>query len=46
MEITLYDFIAMEEGQMMRFSSDEELGLDSTDTTATDEVHKYQIFFY
>ena len=28
----------MEEGQMLRFSSDEALGLDSADTTATDEV--------
>ncbi len=30
--------LEMEEGQILRFSSDEALGLDSADTTATDEV--------
>ena len=34
----------MEEGKMPRVSSDEEFGLDSSDTTATDEVEYNNCF--
>ncbi len=37
--------IALEEGTLLKFSSDEELGLDSSDTTATDEVQYILLSF-